>query len=132
MKEQIRQRALEAGFDDCRFAGADAPGTLKPFQAWIAEKRFGEMAWMDRTAEKRSEPQKVLSGARTVICLASSYFLETPEESAPSGIVARYARFDDYHDIMGERLKLLAEFVTELGGAETRSLWYVDTGPVLE
>jgi epoxyqueuosine reductase len=46
--------------------------------------------------------------------------------------MARYARFDDYHDVLGERLKQLTQFVNQLGGAETRSLWYVDTGPVLE
>jgi epoxyqueuosine reductase len=46
--------------------------------------------------------------------------------------VARYARFDDYHDVLGGRLKLLAKFITETGGADTRSLWYVDTGPILE
>ena len=47
-------------------------------------------------------------------------------------VVARYARYRDYHDVLGERLKQLTEFVNELGGAGTRSLWYVDTGPLLE
>jgi epoxyqueuosine reductase len=46
--------------------------------------------------------------------------------------MARYARFDDYHDVLGARLKSLAEFAGQLGDAQTRSLWYVDTGPVLE
>jgi epoxyqueuosine reductase len=46
--------------------------------------------------------------------------------------VARYARFDDYHDVLSKRLKELTQFVNQLDGAETRSLWYVDTGPVLE
>jgi epoxyqueuosine reductase len=48
------------------------------------------------------------------------------------GVIARYARFADYHTIIGGRLKLLAEFVSHLGGVGTRSLWYVDTGPLLE
>jgi epoxyqueuosine reductase len=48
------------------------------------------------------------------------------------GAIARYARFTDYHNIIGERLKLLAEFVNQLGGEGTLSLWYVDTGPFLE
>jgi epoxyqueuosine reductase len=34
--------------------------------------------------------------------------------------------------VLGERLKQLTQFVNQLVGAETRSLWYVDTGPVLE
>jgi epoxyqueuosine reductase len=49
-----------------------------------------------------------------------------------SGLIARYARYCDYHDILAERLKQLASFVNQLSGEGTRSLWYVDTGPLLE
>jgi epoxyqueuosine reductase len=133
MKEQIRQRAMELGFDDCRFTSAGAPAAAKQFQNWVAEGKFGEMSWMEKNAAKRIEPQKVLPDAKTAICLAASYYIGSPEEkSSTRGIVARYARFDDYHDILGERLKLLAQFVNELSGGQTRSLWYVDTGPILE
>ena len=34
--------------------------------------------------------------------------------------------------MLGARLKALADFVNRLGGDGTRSLWYVDTGPMLE
>jgi epoxyqueuosine reductase len=182
MKEQIRQRALELGFDDCRFTRADPPAAAKQFQNWVAEGKFGEMSWMERNAEKRVEPQKVLPNAKSAICLAVNYFVKDSEpqgqgsvaisredprieplshSSHPSfqaiggqfplsqreragvrenrsyenllpGMVARYARFNDYHDILGERLKSLTQFVNESSGAETRSLWYVDTGPILE
>jgi epoxyqueuosine reductase len=47
-------------------------------------------------------------------------------------VIARYAQFSDYHDILAGPLKTLTSFVNELGGADTRSLWYVDTGPLLE
>jgi epoxyqueuosine reductase len=53
-------------------------------------------------------------------------------DSLNTGLIARYARFTDYHDVLGARLKQLAACVDELGGPGTRSLWYVDTGPVLE
>jgi len=49
-----------------------------------------------------------------------------------TGVVARYARYEDYHDIIGARLKSLLEFLNHLGGPSTRSRWYVDTGPLLE
>jgi epoxyqueuosine reductase len=146
MKEAIRQRALELGFDDCRFTAA-APPQAEQFQKWIAEKRFGEMNWLERNAAKRLDPQKVLAGAKSLICLAASYASDewrvtrdanhAPASRHPSpvtrhGLIARYARFADYHDVLGERLKVLTKFVNEIGGANTRSLWYVDTGPVLE
>ncbi|MDD5140820.1 MAG: tRNA epoxyqueuosine(34) reductase QueG [Verrucomicrobiales bacterium] len=135
MKAAIRQRAFELGFDDCRFTAAAAPTSADQYQNWLAQNRHGEMAWLERTAAKRIDPQKILPGARSVIALAASYQIENPQSeicNPKSGIIARYARFDDYHDVLGERLKSLAEFVSRLGGAETRSLWYVDTGPILE
>jgi len=49
-----------------------------------------------------------------------------------TGLIARYARHVDYHDVLAEPLKQLTDFINQLGGAETRSLWYVDTGPLLE
>jgi epoxyqueuosine reductase len=152
MKAAIRGRARELGFDDCRFASAAAPAGAKQFQKWIADNRHGEMAWLERTAPKRIELQHVLPAAKSVICLATNYWArdegrETRARdftqhadarpstlgSRPStALIARYARFDDYHDVLRGRLKQLTAFVDQLGGAETRSLWYVDTGPLLE
>ena len=73
MKEKIRQRALELGFDDCRFTTAAAPASAGQFQNWLAGKHHGEMAWLERTAAKRTDLKRVLAGARSVICLAASY-----------------------------------------------------------
>jgi epoxyqueuosine reductase len=144
MKAAIQQRALELGFDDCRFTSAHPPQSAEKFQSWIAENKNGEMAWLERNAEKRVDPQKVLPDARSVIVLAASYGAsdknQMPREShhlSPithhfPGIVARYAQFDDYHDILGERLKTLVDFITQVADRKVRSLWYVDTGPLLE
>jgi epoxyqueuosine reductase len=149
MKAAIRQRARELGFDDCRFTTAATPASAEQFQNWLAGKNHGEMTWLERNAAKRIDPQKVLPDAKSVIVLAASYeagdtWRVTSDETIPTpdsghrspvtrhGIIARYARFDDYHDILGERLKTLAKFANELGGAKTDSLWYVDTGPILE
>lgn len=134
MKAAIRQRARELGFDDCRFTTAAAPDHTPEFQNWLAGKQHGEMSWLERNADKRVDPQKVLPGARSVITLATSYQTETREpeiEQRKHGVVARYARFADYHDILREPLNSLAEFVSQLH-PDTRSLWYVDTGPLLE
>lgn len=134
MKDAIRQRALELGFDDCRFTTAAAPAHAGKFQDWLAQKNHGEMQWLERNAEKRTEPQKVLPGVKSVVVLAASYHHADPQSTIHSlgaGVIARYARFDDYHDVLAARLKLLTEFVDQLAGG-TCSLWYVDTGPVLE
>ena len=48
------------------------------------------------------------------------------------GRVARYARIQDYHGVLGPPLQALADYVDKLGGPGARSRWYVDTGPILE
>lgn len=133
MKSALRQRARDLGFDDCRFTTAAAPESAPHLRAWLAEGRHGEMSWIARNADKRADPQLVLPGARSVICLATSYTVPHTDPPAPhSGVVARYARFADYHDVLRDRLKELTGFINQLGGEGTRSLWYLDTGPVLE
>jgi epoxyqueuosine reductase len=134
VKAAIQQRARELGFDDCRVAPAAPPGTGSHFQRWLAEQRHGEMAYLERNSNKRVDPQKVLPGAQSIISLSVAYAGQTPRPPAPpsSGLVARYARFADYHHVIGEKLRSLAAFVDEFGSQGTRSLWYVDTGPFLE
>ena len=135
MKTAIRQRAGELGFEECRFTSAAPPATAAPFESWLAQNRHGEMAWLQRNAEKRIDPQRVLPGAKSLIILAASYAqanVKPQAENPQAGVVARYARFDDYHNVLGEQLRAMTAYINGLGGTETGSLWYVDTGPLLE
>ena len=135
MKAAIRQRAHALGFDDCRFTTAEPPAHTAQFKQWLAAGQHGEMAYLERNANKRVNPQQVLPGAKSVICFATSYQTRNSQtiiENQKSGVVARYARFQDYHNVLAEKLKALTKFVNETGGADTHSLWYVDTGPMLE
>jgi epoxyqueuosine reductase len=141
VKTAVQQRARELGFDDCRFTSAAPPATRPHFERWLSEKRHGEMAYLEHNAPRRVDPQKVLPGAQSIITLAVSYGSGKPGDVVPhssscaphlEGLIARYARFSDYHHVIGDRLKSLAAFVNELGGEGTRSLWYIDTGPLLE
>jgi epoxyqueuosine reductase len=142
MKAAIRKRAAELGFDDCRFTTADPPESAPQYEHWLARGDHGEMAYMRRNAHKRANPQHVLAGARTIITLAASYAQDSSESDSLQrdsasltplpGVIARYARYEDYHYVLGEGLKSLVEFLNQSGGPSTRSLWYVDTGPLLE
>jgi epoxyqueuosine reductase len=123
------------GFNDCRFTTANPPNHAAEFQSWLASGSHGEMEYLERNAHKRMDPSQVLAGAKTIITLLTSYDRPATGNSpatSPTGEIARYARFGDYHEVLGGRLKTLAAFVDFLGGTDTQSLWYVDTGPLLE
>ena len=132
MKSAIRQHALELGFDACHFTTADPPANAAYLQRWLAAGHHGEMAYLQRNAHKRTDPQEVLPGARTIICLAVTYGAGPAPAASNAGVIARYARYTDYHDVIAERIKSLTAYVDELAGEDVRSLWYVDTGPLLE
>lgn len=132
-EESIRDRARELGFDDCRFTTADRPDHGDAYQDWLDQGRHGELGWLERNAHKRLDPTEIVPGARSIICLTTSY--SGDRGRAENGPIARYARYRDYHDVIAEPLKVLTAFINELLGEEPRSkasLWYTDTGPILE
>jgi epoxyqueuosine reductase len=134
VKSAVIQRAQQLGFDDCRFTTARPPDHAAQFQRWLQAGRHGQMDYLARNAHKRIDPGRVLAAAKTIITLAASYTPPSGGErpgAGATGEIARYARFGDYHEILGGRLKDLAAFVNALGEG-ARSLWYVDTGPLLE
>ena len=67
-QQALRQRLLALGFDDMRVAQA-GPVPAGPLQDWLAAGRQAEMAWMERSAAKRLQPELVLPGARSLIML---------------------------------------------------------------
>lgn len=74
VKEQLTAFAHDLGFDLCRVATCVAPPHAEEFRAWLAAGRAGEMTWLERNEPRRTDPQQVLPGARTIIVLAMNYW----------------------------------------------------------
>lgn len=153
MKEALAARARSLGFDICRVADCEAPPHAREFRAWLDEGRAGEMQWLERNKERRTDPQLVLPGARSVVVLGMNYWqgeendkclmtndkrTELEENASSLSLVishlslpriARYAWGEDYHDIIAKKLEALDEFLRGFNGTQR---YYVDTGPVLE
>ena len=131
MKEELAKLAHQLGFDLCRVAACVVPPHAAEFRAWLADGRAGEMAWLERNEHRRTDPQLVLPGARSVIVLGMNYWkAESGKRKAEAhGRIARYAWGDDYHDVIEKKLRALDEWLTARDG---RQRCYVDTGPVLE
>ena len=87
------------------------------------------MEWLARNADRRTDPQIVLPGARSAIVLAMNYRATPGTRHPQSGRIASYALGDDYHEIIEPKLWQLDAFLQKLGGSQRQ---YVDTGPVLE
>ena len=128
--EELRRRLAALGFDDVRFAAAD-PLAGEGLRDWLAAGMQADMAWMDRTAEKRLHPGSVLAGTRSVIMLGVNYWPGKLRTGGPQW--ARYALHEDYHDTMKPGLVAAGRVLEEIYGVGSEDYrYYVDTGPVLE
>ncbi len=134
-QEHLRQRLLELGFDEVRFVGLSPGVGQVGLGDWLKAGYQADMDWMERTAEKRLDPNLVLPGARSAILIGVTY--HDPEVAQPAGEAkpawARYALHQDYHDTIKPALVAAGKALEEvLGAAPTDYRYYVDTGPVLE
>ena len=126
MKQRVRDAALRLGLDRVGFCAADAltDDELR-LRRWVAEERHGRMGYLARDPSLRADPRRLLPGARTAVVAA------VPYGPAPEPSVAAYARLDDYHRAIADRLTALDEAVRSLDPT-SEGLVCVDTKPVLE
>ncbi|HIY49292.1 MAG TPA: tRNA epoxyqueuosine(34) reductase QueG [Candidatus Barnesiella excrementavium] len=130
-KELIRSEALRLGFDVCGFACADEVDTQArdTYRRWLDEGKQAQMDYLGNYLDLRDNPARLYPGARTVICVALNYY---PARLQPrdNPQFAYYAYGLDYHEVMRDKLRQLAAFVTTLSGDPGRVC--CDTAPLRE
>jgi len=135
IRDEIRDRALSAGFDAVGFAeaslGAEARTGLGEF---LARGYHGDMGWLAATAARRGDPRALWPEARSVVVLGANYAPEGDPlallDAPDCGVVSVYARGRDYHDTLKRRLKVLAHWIE--GRWPGALKLFVDTAPVME
>jgi epoxyqueuosine reductase len=126
----VKAKAL--GFVAIGFIEPQRPPHFDQFRTWLARRKHGSLAWLEKNTEFREQPARLLDGCRAIISLAYPYPAEPPATS-DGFTVARYAdpSREDYH-LRLQRLCL--EIVRELETTlpECRSRVLVDSAPILE
>jgi epoxyqueuosine reductase len=127
LEELVKAQACGLGFDLVGITSLGPMETAGAFDEWVARGYAGEMDYLPRGAAKRRDSRLPLPGTASAIVVGLDY-----GGRAPSGPVARYARGDDYHDVMLGRLGALHEWLESEVGRPVKGKSYVDTGPILE
>lgn len=132
LTERLKRTAVELGFELAGVCPAVEPGGASRLAEWLAAGYAGEMRFIADRQAAYAHPRHVLDGARSLLVLALNYRTREPEPLGPGqGRVARYAWHRDYHDLIHERLHVLADELRRLvPGAQARGV--VDTAPLLE
>jgi epoxyqueuosine reductase len=131
MNKEIKDFAKNLGFDLVRIIKAEPLKQQDEYlKKWLDSGFEGDMTYMDREPSKRTDPQKILPGARSVICLAMNYYQPGSDSDYK---VAKYAFGKDYHKVIEKKLKKLRQFIIEKTNATKQDFkLYSDAGPFLE
>ena len=127
LESRVKAQAYGLGFDLVGIATLGPADTASAFDDWIARGYAGEMDYLPRGSEKRRDSRRPVPGATSAIVVGLNY-----GGTAPAGAVARYARGDDYHDVLLGKLSDLHAWLNDAVGAPVPGRAYVDTGPLLE
>lgn len=130
LEDRLKQQAQVIGFDLVGVAPAIDADHFEQFRDWLDHEYAGEMRYLERHAEAHRHPSSILPEVRSVIMVGMNYKPDAPALTS-LGKIARYARGDDYHEVLRARLKqLLAWLQAEVPSCRGRAV--VDTAPLLE
>lgn len=100
-------------------------------EAWLRQGAHGQMAYMENHFDLRTDPTKLVPGAKSVICLTFNYHNPEKQKDPEAPRISQYAYGQDYHYLIKHRLKSLLYFMQEKIGAVSGRC-FVDSAPVLE
>lgn len=134
LETAIKSLGRELGFDVIGITSADP--FIADESAALERVRSGFMDGLPWYTEDRvraaNRPRSLLENGKSVISLAMSYL--SPDEDNPDsyarGKVARYARGEDYHEVIKKRLRAFVLKLPEIVGRDVETRSFVDDGPM--
>lgn len=126
-RTRLEGQAYGLGFDLVGLTDLGVPESIAHFDAWLEAGQHASMDYMARGAELRRDTRRPHPGATHAIVVGMHY-----GGGVPTGPVARYARGDDYHELMRDRLRGFHAWLESELGVTIDSRPYVDSGPILE
>jgi epoxyqueuosine reductase len=127
-------RAL--GFARAAVLPIEPPRRHALYTQWLAHGHAGDMAYLASPEHvgPRGDLRALLDSAQALIVVALAYDRHDPipADDLVRGRIARYARGEDYHLVMRDRLVALAERLAAALGRPVASRPCVDSAPILE
>jgi len=139
LSQEIKHKAIELGFDLIGITDASPLDTrhIELLRDWLKSGCAGQMSYLHNNFEKRTQPALLLENAQSVICVGLNYKPpkqnpKQPSPTVPTGKVASYAQYEDYHPFIKERLRKLTVFISSAGERQHKFKICVDSVPLAE
>ena len=139
LREWLDEQSRQLGFDGLRITDTHLGDASERLKQWLAEGRHGQMEYMARHAQLRSDPGLLVPGTVRVICVTMNYLspeIDFDQEwqrlAEPThAVVSMYARGRDYHKVMRNRLQEFALLIEKQIGSFGYRV-FTDSAPLME
>jgi epoxyqueuosine reductase len=139
LREWLNEQSHRLGFDGLRITDTHLGDASERLNQWLAEGRHGQMEYMAKHAQLRSDPSLLVPGAVRVICVTMNYLSpkmdfdnEWQRLAEPTqAVVSMYARGRDYHKVMRNRLQEFAQSIEKKIGSFGYRV-FTDSAPLME
>ena len=142
MLAQLRARGRELGFSQIGVAGIDLSEAEPRFASWLDNGFHGDMDYLAAHGVRRSRPAELVAGTVSVITARLDYLPRSSDagwrsiewerlERHDRAAISLYARGRDYHKVLRQRLRQLADALAETIGPFGHRV-FTDSAPVLE
>lgn len=139
LREWLGEQSKKLGFDGLRITDTHLGVATERLNTWLAEGRHGQMEYMARHAQLRSDPGLLVPGTVRVICVTMNYLspaidfdVEWQRLAEPTqAVVSMYARGRDYHKVLRNRLQEFAQIIEKHIGSFGYRV-FTDSAPLME
>ena len=139
LREWLDEQSRTLGFDGLRITDTHLGSATERLQEWLEQGRHGQMEYMSRHANVRSDPGMLVPGAVRVICVTMNYLSPVIDfdhewdrlRDPTQAVVSMYARGRDYHKVMRNRLQEFAQLIEKKIGSFGYRV-FTDSAPLME
>jgi epoxyqueuosine reductase len=128
----IKAEAARLGFSGCGISKAEfLPEDARRLRQWLDSNYQAGMSYMENHFGKRTDPSKLVEGAKSVISVILNYYSTARSTDPEAPVISKYAYGRDYHDVIRKKLNDLLRFMQDsMNPVSGRG--FVDSAPVLD
>jgi epoxyqueuosine reductase len=132
LKNELIEESKKLGFSAIGFAKIEPLHQQGEFlKKWINEGKHGKMEYLERHFDLRINPNELVHGAKTMVCLSYNYFYPIKKNQPNDYKIASYALGKDYHKVIKKKLHRLLKWLKENGNVQSGRC-FVDSAPIME
>ena len=139
LRQWLGEQATALGFQGLRITDTHLGEATERLQEWLDQGKHGQMEYMAKHAQLRSDPALLVPGTIRVICVTMNYL--SPEvdfdhewqriADPTQAVISVYARGRDYHKVLRNRLQEFAQLIEQQIGSFGYRV-FTDSAPLME